>query len=416
MRRILLWLTTPNLLLGLALGVCLSILAAMVWQLDLAESVAAVLLGGAFLLLIGAVVGHTLAARGWNRFREQSMAPARTLLSEIARALAQPDASSRSAALSVALPQAAERLQPVAESLVGVVLRFFAIGRLFALLGVTVSFAVFLATYMQVERLAEQNALVRLQSLSAHQQIAQSMRGEIAAARSLEALAHELLSIYRKEDAARQRLSGACASASAELKTTFAALGHFPPELAHERECFKHIAELLQARSASLQANRLLNQQVTGSAMRLSLFSRDLTEQFTTQFTSVCGTQPERTSTVGRRWTALNQYEEPAVEIVKYATGGADDTVFLSGTPPEQATAATQNLLSLTGEQATTVAELGKLVLTISQDVEDYLAEQHHACATSAADLIHTLVALDNQYRAMLPPEPAATTAPSSPK
>ncbi|MEZ5649580.1 MAG: hypothetical protein R3E87_03420 [Burkholderiaceae bacterium] len=405
LRGFLNWITAPTLLHGLALGITASVLVAMAWQLALAQTIAVVLLAGAFLLLLGILVGSSVIRSQWQDVEAGGLNPLRSTSASILEALANPDANASQAKLIELLPKLASQAQTIGEAGLGLLLRFLAAGRLFALLGVTVSFAVFLAIYMQVERLSEQNSLVRLQALSAHQQIALAMRNEIATVASLATLAAELQGIYGSQSNATEEVGAGCKTADVEIEGVFLSILQGKTGLpADAKTCFQAISALLSARSENLQANRLLNQQVTGgSALRLNVFTRDLTEQFTTQFSSYCGTDAKLTADMGRRCEALNGFEDAIESFLNAASDTErEKTVHLSGTPDDNAIAETRKFLSLSGYDARTVAQVAEAVLRISVDTQQYLEAQRTACAARAMRLRTTLDRLDSKYDLML--------------
>ena len=170
----------------------MSIVVSLIWQLSLARSVLSLLLSIVFLLLVGAIGSHYLFKQSRTRFEEESLNSFNLSAEKVANVLAAPSSNEKILALQDLTPELLKDSQAAFTGIGRLLFRFFAIGRLFAVLGVTISFAVFLATYQQVERLSEQNSLIQLQSLSSHQQISVSMRNEITNIRALISLASEL--------------------------------------------------------------------------------------------------------------------------------------------------------------------------------------------------------------------------------
>lgn len=403
-RKIPKWLTEPTLLHGVAIGISLSILLAMVWQLSLARTFSAMLLAISFLMVLGALLGHYFYKRQRTAIESESLKDLSRISTLMIDSLNESESARRNRMLEDLAPDFFKSLTPAIGSCLGLVARFFAIGRLFALLGVVVTFAVFLATYMQVERLSEQNSLIKLQSLSAHQQISLSMRNEINQVRSLAILAAELRDIYKRLSNSIRSAKQSCIKVHSPIREVIDSLiKERNKTYSAEEQCLRSISNILVERSSNMDANRLLNQQVTGSSYRLSVFSRDLTEQFTTQFSSLCNSEPQLTADVGKRWTALNEFESISKEIVDALDGSIDeDVIYLSGPPELSAMVGIQKFLTQVDEEATTINELVFVIFDILSMVESYLDEQRQACFQRANQLGNNLDRIDTQYEKLL--------------
>lgn len=404
-KRIISWITAPTLIHGVAIGIGLSILLAMVWHMSLARTILSLLIGVSILLIIGAILGHYIFKTSWSSFKKNGLSELEVSSDELTNLLTAPNSEDKVKALQTLIPKASADTRMLLSATVGLAFRFFALGRLFAVLGITVSFAIFLATYLQVERLAEQNSLIQLQSLSSHQQISVSMRNEISHVRTLESLAGELRGIYTQQISLQKKMfSDACLNSQNPLPVVLPILVERKGDaFKTEKKCLITIAEILEMRSSSLEANRLLNFQVTGSAFRLSAFSRDLTEQFMTQFSSLCNTDPQITTDVGREWAALNELENTMTSISQELNrADAEDVVYLSGPPAEVALSSFNNFSSQTSLSAVSIADLIRSITKISTSIKEYLGRQSHACRNRANSLSEYLDYVDGKYQQLL--------------
>ena len=168
--RLLGWLTEPSLVKGIALGVVMSLVVMVANKLDALWYAVSGLLVILVALLFGAIVGHYV----YEGRRRRLQRDAAGLLAEAGAAL--PALSEDLLALVQtrdrhhlhALWARLGRVRPAARELVllgvAMVFRVMAMSSLFAVLGGAISFAVFLATYLQVERMGEQNTLLRAQN------------------------------------------------------------------------------------------------------------------------------------------------------------------------------------------------------------------------------------------------------------
>ena len=398
------WITTPTVLHGFVIGVFFSLLTALTWQLSLSRYVAAIFLASAFLLSAGALVGTLFFKRYVSKVTSTVSEPITSTLSRVISNLGNRDKDARRAALSKSLSDLTKNADQLLKSVLAAAMRFFAIGRLFALVGVIVSFSVFLATYMQVERLAEQNSLIQLQSLSAHQQIALQMRSEIVGVETLGTLAQELHTIYAQDAISLDDVTESCTQAEADWHQTIKKLiGKRSGDLTRERECIKKVARFLEKRSDNLESNRLLNQQITGSGLRLTVFSRDLTEQFTSQFSTLCNTDPQQTANAGRIWTAMDSLEQGVDQIIQELEKESDDgTVYLSGSPDSQIIDSIEKYLSLSRQNAVSVRDLGDAVIQSTRIVQQYLEQQKEACLARSSALRENLDQIDSEYENLL--------------
>jgi uncharacterized protein YjbI with pentapeptide repeats len=164
------WITEPSLIKGVALGVVMSLVVMVANKLDALWYAASGLLLIAIALLFGAIIGHYVLEGRKRRLQRDALgllAEAGAALPEIGEELfvflQQRDRHN----LHVLITRLG-RIRPAARELVmlllAMVFRVMAMGSLLAVLGGAISFAVFLATYLQVERMGEQNELLKAQN------------------------------------------------------------------------------------------------------------------------------------------------------------------------------------------------------------------------------------------------------------
>ncbi|MBZ5707982.1 pentapeptide repeat-containing protein [Nannocystis pusilla] len=168
--RLVLWFTEPSMIKGMAVGVVLALLGGVALKLDAAWYIASGLMLVLAALVFGAVVGHYLFEARRKRLQRHGLDMLRQagtelpgLGDELAVVVLQRDMSH--------LPGIWERLRrirPAVEEVAGLGLAAFfrmaALSALFAVLGSAISFAVFLTSFMQVERMTEQNELIKVQT------------------------------------------------------------------------------------------------------------------------------------------------------------------------------------------------------------------------------------------------------------
>lgn len=172
-----LWFTEPSMIKGMAVGIVLALLGGVALKLDAAWYIAMGMLLVIAALIFGAVIGHYVFEAKRKRLQRHGLDMLRQAGSELpglgddlAVVVLNRDTSH--------LPGVWERLRrmrPVVEEIAGLGLAAFfrvsALSALFAVLGSAISFAVFLTSYMQVERMTEQNELVRAQTKLTQQQL-----------------------------------------------------------------------------------------------------------------------------------------------------------------------------------------------------------------------------------------------------
>ncbi|MCA9688283.1 MAG: hypothetical protein KC636_01650, partial [Myxococcales bacterium] len=161
--RAILWITAPSLIKGVALGLALALVGTMTLKLEAVWYLASGLMMIVVALIIGAILGHYVyeynrrkVAREAGAAALQAGEAARSVWEGVLTALI-----TRDTRYLAAVREDLTALGPLARSsgtfALALVFRMMAMGTLIAVLGGVVSFAVFLTSYMQVERMGEQN-------------------------------------------------------------------------------------------------------------------------------------------------------------------------------------------------------------------------------------------------------------------
>ena len=168
--RIILWITSPSLIKGMALGVALALIGSLTLRLNALWYIASALMMIGVALLVGAVVGNYIYESQKRKLVDQSgdylrnAGAALTHISDdVVAAIVKKDRS-HLANIRYQLERLGPIAQRVSQLTIAFVFRAMAMSTLFAVLGGVVSFAVFLAAYMQVERMTEQNELIKKQN------------------------------------------------------------------------------------------------------------------------------------------------------------------------------------------------------------------------------------------------------------
>ncbi|MEZ4380738.1 MAG: pentapeptide repeat-containing protein [Nannocystaceae bacterium] len=175
--RLFLWITEPTLIKGMALGVVLSLVITVGSKLDAVWYVASGLLLIAVAMIFGVIIGHYVFESRKKRLQKNALgllADASTVLpaaTEDLLALAQTRDAHHLHALWARLNRIKPTLRELSGLLVAMIFRVMAMSTLIAVLGGAISFAVFLATYLQVERMGEQNELLKSQNAMVQKEI-----------------------------------------------------------------------------------------------------------------------------------------------------------------------------------------------------------------------------------------------------
>ncbi len=175
--RFLLWITEPSMIKGMAMGIVLALVVSVAFRLESMWFVASSVLTLVVMCLFGVLIGNYVFESRRKRMQRQGLALVRQAGGEL------PGLSDDLMYLLVnrdrnhlpVLWQRLGRIQPAIEEFIGLTLaavfRVMAMSTLFAVLGGAISFAVFLASYMQVERMEAQNKLIGEQIRQADEQM-----------------------------------------------------------------------------------------------------------------------------------------------------------------------------------------------------------------------------------------------------
>jgi uncharacterized protein YjbI with pentapeptide repeats len=176
--RLVLWFTEPSMIKGIAVGVVLALLGGVALKLDAAWYIASGLMLVLAALVFGAVVGHYLFEARRKRLQRHGLDMLRQaggelpgLGDELAVVLVHRDLS-RLPSVWDRLRRLGPAVQEVAGLGIAALFRMTALSALFAVLGSAISFAVFLTSFMQVERMTEQNQLINAQTRLTEEQLA----------------------------------------------------------------------------------------------------------------------------------------------------------------------------------------------------------------------------------------------------
>jgi uncharacterized protein YjbI with pentapeptide repeats len=190
--RLILWFTEPSMIKGMAMGVILALVISVAFRLEAMWFIASSVLTLLITCLFGVLIGHyifenrrkKLQARGLDLLR-QAGGELPGISDDLVTLIMNRDRN--------ALPVMWDRLRrirPAAEEIAGLsvaaIFRVMAMTTLFAVLGGAISFAVFLTSYMQVERMDAQNKLIEQQIEQTKTQMENSEReSQIAVALSI---------------------------------------------------------------------------------------------------------------------------------------------------------------------------------------------------------------------------------------
>ncbi|MBL8973979.1 MAG: pentapeptide repeat-containing protein [Myxococcales bacterium] len=226
--RLVLWFTEPSMIKGMALGVVLALVLSVAVKLESMWFIVSSMVTLVVTCLFGVLIGNYLFERRRKRLQARGMAMLREaggelpgLSHQLMHMVLQRDTS--------ALPNVWEhlrRIRPAAEEIAGLsvaaVFRVMAMSTLFAVLGGAISFAVFLTSYMQVERMDAQNQLIAQQIEQTSQQMKQSdKQTQIAVALSIaerrQATAREIIGVINGDRSTTQDGKRALTPATANL-------------------------------------------------------------------------------------------------------------------------------------------------------------------------------------------------------
>ena len=167
--RMILWITEPSMIKGMALGIILALVISVAFRLEAMWMIATSVLTLLIVCLFGVLIGHYIFENRRKKLQRRGM----ELVSQAGGEL--PGLSNdiltllwnRDRAALATVWERLRRVRPAAQEIAGLtvaaVFRMMAMTTLFAVLGGAISFAVFLTSYMQVERMDAQNQLISTQ-------------------------------------------------------------------------------------------------------------------------------------------------------------------------------------------------------------------------------------------------------------
>jgi len=167
--RMILWITEPSMIKGMALGIILALVISVAFRLEAMWMIATSVLTLLIVCLFGVLIGHYIFENRRKKLQRRGM----ELVSQAGGEL--PGLSNdiltllwnRDRAALATVWERLRRVRPAAQEIAGLtvaaVFRMMAMTTLFAVLGGAISFAVFLTSYMQVERMDAQNHLIAKQ-------------------------------------------------------------------------------------------------------------------------------------------------------------------------------------------------------------------------------------------------------------
>jgi hypothetical protein len=175
--RLILWFTEPSMLKGMAMGVILALVVGVAIRLEAMWYIISGLLLILFVCLFGVIIGHYVFENRRKRVQAKGLEMLREAGQELP-ALSDNIVTmlwSRDRSQLPAVWDRLRRIRPAVEEIGGltfaVVFRTMAMSALFAVLGAAISFAVFITSFMQVERMTEQNKLINQQIDDAKKQM-----------------------------------------------------------------------------------------------------------------------------------------------------------------------------------------------------------------------------------------------------
>lgn len=182
--RLILWFTEPTMLKGMAVGIILALVVGVALKLQAIWYVASGILTILFVCLFGVLIGHYVFESRRKKVQARGLEVIRQAGSEL------PGLGDNLVALMWSRDRSqlpgvwdrVRRIRPAVEEIVGltiaVMFRTMAMSALFAVLGAAISFAVFLTSFMQVERMTEQNKLIQAQLAQTDKQMEFAARAQ----------------------------------------------------------------------------------------------------------------------------------------------------------------------------------------------------------------------------------------------
>lgn len=157
--RLLWFLLTPTLIHGVIIGVSATLLVYAMVTLEITKASMSVFVGGALLLILGYFVGSYFSKKKSSPAESTDENSVRSNEWKLRRRTRPNSLTEESLAVVQQLKGSID-----SQRVVGYGSRFLALMGLVSFMGITVSFAIFVATFMQVERLSTQNKLIETQN------------------------------------------------------------------------------------------------------------------------------------------------------------------------------------------------------------------------------------------------------------
>ncbi|HEY0136991.1 MAG TPA: pentapeptide repeat-containing protein [Nannocystis sp.] len=225
--RLILWVTEPSMIKGMAMGVILALVISVAFRLESMFFIASSVLTLLIVCLFGVLIGHYIFENRRKKLQRRGI----DLVAQAGGEL--PGLSNdlltllwnRDRAALTTVWERLRRVRPAAQEIAGLsiaaVFRMMAMTTLFAVLGGAISFAVFLTSYMQVERMDAQNKLIATQIDQTNKQMEltekqQSIEVALSIAERRQVTIREVLTLINNErpvlENGKRRLGGTTAN------------------------------------------------------------------------------------------------------------------------------------------------------------------------------------------------------------
>ncbi len=213
--RLILWFTEPSMIKGMALGVVFALVISVAFRLEAMWFIASSVLTLLITCLFGVLIGNYIFENRRKKLQRRGMA----IIAQAGDEL--PGLSddiltllwNRDRAALATVWERLRRVRPAAQEIAGLsvaaIFRVMAMSTLFAVLGGAISFAVFLTSYMQVERMDAQNQLIGFQIKQTTQQmelaqIQQDIEVALSIAERRQVTTREILTVINSDRTAAQ--------------------------------------------------------------------------------------------------------------------------------------------------------------------------------------------------------------------
>jgi len=158
----------PNTIRGIALGIVISIILVLIFQLDNLVLVLSLLIGVIIVLILGVLLGnylYTSSKENLERSIDENKLKLNNGLTDLFQTLRSLKNEDEKEFNRIIIESGlVDDLTNILKYGVGIITRFISFGTLISVLGGTVSLAIFMATFMQVQRIDNQNDLLNNQN------------------------------------------------------------------------------------------------------------------------------------------------------------------------------------------------------------------------------------------------------------